>query len=79
MVRDPGTAYRIALFLNNRYELDGRDPSGYAGVAWYFGKHDRPWGERPAFGKVRYMSAGGLTRKFNGEAYVARIGRDIAG
>jgi deoxyribodipyrimidine photo-lyase len=61
--RLPGS--RTSLLLNNRYELDGRDPNGYEGVAWCFGKHDRPWGERPFFGKVRYLSAGGLAWKFD--------------
>jgi deoxyribodipyrimidine photo-lyase len=66
-------AYRRALYLNNVYSLDGRDPGGYAGVAWCFGKHDRAWGERPVFGKVRYMSQRGLKRKFNPDAYVDRV------
>ncbi|MFW9799173.1 MAG: deoxyribodipyrimidine photo-lyase [Candidatus Thorarchaeota archaeon] len=70
----PEMAYEIALYLNNKYELDGRDPNGYAGVAWCFGKHDRAWGERPIFGKVRYMSARGLERKFDIEEYVRKIG-----
>jgi len=61
---DPDEAYRRAIVLNDRYELDGRDPNGYAGVAWVFGKHDRPWVERSIFGKVRYMNANGLVRKF---------------
>jgi deoxyribodipyrimidine photo-lyase len=66
-------AFKIALYLNNKYELDGRDPNGYAGVAWCFGKHDRPWAERPIFGMVRYMNAKGLKRKFNVDLYVNRI------
>lgn len=48
-------------------------PNGFAGVAWRFGKHDRPWTERPVFGKVRYMKAAGLRRKFDIEAYVRQI------
>lgn len=71
--RDPEFAYDIMLHLNNKYELDGRDPNGYAGVAWCFGKHDRPWQERPIFGKVRYMNAAGLARKFNIDAYVDKV------
>jgi len=71
----PEIAYRTALHLNNKYELDGRDPNGYAGVAWCFGKHDRAWGERPVFGKVRYMSEKGLERKFDIESYVRKIGQ----
>jgi deoxyribodipyrimidine photo-lyase len=69
----PQDAYRIALHLNNKYELDGRDPNGFAGVAWCFGKHDRPWAERPIFGKIRYMNARGLSRKFDAAKYVEKI------
>jgi deoxyribodipyrimidine photo-lyase len=71
--RKPEEAFEIALYLNNKYELDGRDPNGFTGVAWCFGKHDRPWPERRIFGKVRYMNADGLKRKFHIEAYVDRI------
>lgn len=70
---NPAQALKIALELNNRYELDGRDPNTYAGVAWCFGKHDRAWGERPVYGKVRYMSAKGLERKFDIEVYVREV------
>ncbi|MDD1656223.1 MAG: deoxyribodipyrimidine photo-lyase, partial [Methanomicrobiales archaeon] len=70
----PGEGFTTALTLNNRYELDGRDPNGYAGVAWCFGKHDRPWGDRPIFGTVRYMNAAGLKRKFDANAYAERWG-----
>jgi len=69
----PEEAFQRALYLNNKYELDGRDPNGFTGVAWCFGKHDRPWGERPIFGQVRYMNDKGLKRKFDADAYVKRI------
>jgi len=68
----PEEAYGTALYLNNKYELDGRDPNGYTGVAWCFGKHDRPWARRPIFGNVRYMSANGLKRKFDAEKYAKK-------
>jgi deoxyribodipyrimidine photo-lyase len=68
----PQEAFRTALQLNNKYELDGRDPNGFTGVAWCFGKHDRPWGGRIIFGNVRYMSAAGLKRKFDMEKYIRR-------
>lgn len=71
----PEEAFRVALKLNNKYELDGRDPNGFTGVAWCFGKHDRPWGERSIFGKVRYMNDKGLRRKFDIDAYVEKVGR----
>ena len=70
---DIETAYANAIYLNDKYELDGRDPNGYTGIAWCFGKHDRAWAERPVFGKVRYMNAAGLKRKFDIDAYVQRI------
>jgi deoxyribodipyrimidine photo-lyase len=69
----PKRAFETALYLNNKYFLDGRDPNSYAGVAWCFGKHDRPWGERSIFGKVRYMNAAGLRRKFDMDAYVDKV------
>ncbi len=68
----PEEAFETALALNNRYELDGRDPNGYAGVAWCFGRHDRPWPRHPIFGNVRAMTATGLARKFSLETYIQR-------
>lgn len=65
-------AYGILAWLNNKYEMDGRDANGWAGIAWCFGKHDRPWAERPIYGMVRYMNAAGLKRKFDIEAYVSK-------
>ncbi len=69
----PEKAYEITLSLNNKYELDGRDPNGYTGVAWCFGKHDHGWKERPIYGKVRYMSSSGLERKFDIDKYVKKV------
>jgi deoxyribodipyrimidine photo-lyase len=74
----PEQAYQTALYLNNRYFLDGRDPNSYAGVAWCFGKHDRPWIERPIFGKTRYMADSGLRRKFDMDGYLRRINALLA-
>jgi deoxyribodipyrimidine photo-lyase len=73
--KTPQQAYQTALYLNNKYELDGRDPNGFAGVAWCFGKHDRPWKERQIFGKIRYMNANGLKRKFDADKYVEQVNR----
>jgi deoxyribodipyrimidine photo-lyase len=73
----PRQAHQTTLLLNNRYFLDGRDPNSYAGVSWAYGLHDRPWKERPVFGKVRYMNASGLERKCDIGAYVARVKRII--
>jgi len=70
--KTPRQAFEWALYLNNKYQLDGRDPNSFAGVAWCFGKHDRPWGQRPVFGKVRYMNYAGLKRKFRPEDYIQK-------
>jgi len=70
-------AYDTAIALNNRYFLDGNSPNGYAGVAWCFGKHDRAWNEREIFGKLRYMNANGLKRKFKIEQYIERIESEV--
>ncbi len=69
----PQEAFQSTLTLNNKWCLDGRDPNSFAGVAWCFGKHDRPWGEREIFGSVRYMNAAGLRRKFDMDGYLKRV------
>ncbi len=65
-------AQKHAIYLNDKYFLDGRDPNGYAGIAWSMGGlHDRAWFERPVFGKIRYMNYNGAKRKFAIEKYIA--------
>ncbi|HEX5283736.1 MAG TPA: deoxyribodipyrimidine photo-lyase [Bryocella sp.] len=72
--RNAETAMKRAIYLNDRYFLDGRDPNGYAGVAWaILGKFDRAWGERPVFGKRRYMSAASTGQKFDAKSYIAQM------
>lgn len=66
-------AYETIKYLNNKYFIDGRDANSYTGIAWCFGKHDRPWTEREIFGKLRYMNDKGLERKFDIMEYVSRI------
>lgn len=73
----PEAAFAQALFLNNKYFLDGRDANSYTGVAWLFGVHDRGWRERPIFGTVRYMAASGLRRKCDIEGYVQKVDQII--
>jgi deoxyribodipyrimidine photo-lyase len=68
-------AYRTALSLNNKYFIDGCDANSFANVLWLFGLHDRAYGEREVFGKVRYMSQGGLQRKFDVQDYIDRVER----
>jgi deoxyribodipyrimidine photo-lyase len=71
---DAATAMRHCIYLNDKYELDGRDPNGYAGIAWAIvGKFDRAWSERPVFGKIRYMSGASTGRKFDSKAYIRKM------
>lgn len=70
----PAQAYNTAVFLNDKYFLDGRDPNGYAGIAWAIvGKFDRPWFERPIFGLIRYMAASGAEKKFDIAKYIEQM------
>jgi len=71
--KSPAHAYQIAVRLNDKYEIDGRDPNGYAGIAWSIvGKFDRPWFERPIFGQIRYMSGASTGKKFDSKKYIAQ-------
>lgn len=72
--KSPEDALKIAIYLNDKYELDGRDPNGYAGIAWSIGGlHDRAWFERPVYGKVRYMNYNGCKSKFDVNAYIEKV------
>ncbi len=66
-------AIRFMIAMHDRYALDGRDPNTYTNILWCFGLHDRPWGERPIFGQIRYMSLDGMKRKTGVDAYVREI------
>lgn len=67
----PEAAFEALIHLNNRYAVDGRDPNSYSGIAWTFGRFDRPWGpERPIFGTVRYMSSDNTARKLDVKRYL---------
>ena len=77
---DPARAFEWAVTLNDRYELDGRDPNGYAGIAWAIvGKHDRPWFDRPVFGLVRPMSGASMAKKFDAKKYIRENGAGSGG
>lgn len=73
--KSPEDAQKIAIYLNDKYFLDGRDPNGYTGIAWSIGGvHDRAWFDRPIFGKIRFMSYNGAKGKFDVEKYIKAIG-----
>ena len=73
--RTPAEAQATMIGLHEKYALDGRNANTYSNILWCFGKHDRPWFERPVFGKVRYMSLGGMETKTNVAGYVDRVNR----
>lgn len=67
----PAEAVRTAIYLNDHYSIDGGDPNGYVGILWSItGLHDRPWFEREIYGKVRYMTASGIAKKYDVAAYI---------
>jgi deoxyribodipyrimidine photo-lyase len=69
-------ALEVMIELNNKYALDGRDPSSYSGIFWCLGRYDRAWGpERPIFGKIRYMSSENTMRKLRISEYLEKYGR----
>ena len=78
----PEEAHRFAIYLNDKYEVDGREPNGYVGIVWsLYGIHDQGWREREVFGKVRYMNYAGCKRKFDVDKFVnffhdARVNSD---
>lgn len=63
----------LMIDIHGRYALDGRDPNTYTNILWCFGLHDRPWPERPIFGKMRYMSLDGMKRKTDTAGYIEEI------
>jgi deoxyribodipyrimidine photo-lyase len=75
---DPAKAFDTCVMLNDRYFLDGRDPNGYAGIAWSIvGKFDRPWFDRPIFGTIRYMSGASTGKKFDSKKYIQKMSADF--
>ncbi|MCC6405520.1 MAG: deoxyribodipyrimidine photolyase [Planctomycetes bacterium] len=70
----PEEAFERVIELNNRWALDGRAPNSYSGIAWCFGRFDRPWApERPIFGCIRYMSSDNTRRKLRVDAYIEKF------
>jgi deoxyribodipyrimidine photo-lyase len=58
--------------IMNRWSLDGRNPNSYAGYLFTFGRYDRPWPERPVFGKLRSMTSESTAKKHDVTGYLAK-------
>ena len=72
--KSPEEAIKIAIYLNDKYELDGRDPNGYTGIVWSIGGiHDRAWFDKPVYGKIRYMNRNGAEKKFDIKPYIGKF------
>lgn len=71
--RTPEEAMKFSIYLNDKYQLDGRDPNGSTGIAWSIGGvHDRAWFERDVFGKIRYMNYNGCKSKFDVKQFIQK-------
>ena len=71
---NPNDAQKYAIYLMDKYFLDGRESNGFTGIAWSIGGvHDRAWSEREVFGKVRYMSYNGAKSKFKIQNYIDKV------
>lgn len=71
----PEEAWATLDHLNNRWAVDGCDPNSWSGIAWCFGRFDRPWAPtRPVFGSIRWMSSDNTRRKMDVEPYLQRWG-----
>ncbi|KAI4327069.1 hypothetical protein L6164_019570 [Bauhinia variegata] len=78
--RAPEEALETSIYLNDKYEIDGRDPNGYVGCMWSIcGVHDQGWRERPIFGKIRYMNFEGCKRKFDVDKYIVYVNKLVGG
>ena len=70
----PEEAFSIALYLNNRYGLDARDPNGYTGIAQVIGGlFDQPWAPKEIVGKVRTMTYTGERLRYDIKAYEEKV------
>lgn len=71
--KTPRDALELMVHLNNKYAVDGRNPNSYSGIFWCLGRYDRPWQERPVFGKIRYMTSASARRKLDLDGFLKRF------
>jgi deoxyribodipyrimidine photo-lyase len=74
--RSPEEALCIALPLNDRYGLDGRDPNGCTGIAMVVGGlNGRPWNQKGMLGKVRKLTHIGERPQYDVHAFYEKVAR----
>ncbi|MDD1770211.1 MAG: deoxyribodipyrimidine photo-lyase [Methanomassiliicoccales archaeon] len=72
--RSPEEALYIALYLNNKYELDGNDPNGYTGIAMVIGGlYGRPWRPKEVIGKVQAMTYTEQRLSYDIKSYIEKV------
>jgi deoxyribodipyrimidine photo-lyase len=72
--RSPEEAFSFAIHLNDRYSLDGADPSGYTGVAMVIGGlYGHPWKSKEVIGKIKKMTYTGARLRFDIHAYEEKV------
>jgi len=63
-------ALEVAIDLNHRYALDGRDPNSYLGIEWVFGAFDRPFDtDRDIIGRLRRRETDWHADRIDTDAY----------
>ena len=78
--RTPQDALTSLLTLNDRYALDGRDPSSVSNIHWCFGALDRPFfPPQPILGTVRPRPLAEQARRFDVSEYERRTRRAARG
>ena len=71
--KTPEEAIWNCNYLNDRYELDGNDPNGFAGCMWCIaGVHDTAWSERDVIGKIRYIDRKGYEKSFDVARFIKK-------
>jgi deoxyribodipyrimidine photo-lyase len=67
----PEEALDTAIYLNDRYGMDGRDPSGYTGIAMVIGGlYGKPWVSKEVIGKIKSMTYTGERLRYDIHAYL---------
>jgi photolyase PhrII len=78
--RNVSDALALAIDLNHRFALDGRDPASYGGILWCFGALDRPFApELPITGTVRPRPTKEHARRLDVAEYERQVHRPSGG
>jgi deoxyribodipyrimidine photo-lyase len=72
----PEDALVAALYLNNRYSLDGNDPIGYTGIAMVVGGlYGKQWKSKEVIGKLKKHTYTQERFSYDLDAYYRKIGQ----